>query len=218
MPDTHRSRTSSTPSAAARRRFALVVDEYGDVEGLVTLEDILEEIVGDIDDEHDVAMPGVRRQPDGSVIVDGAVPIRDLNRVMDWNLPDDDGDDDRRSGDPRGAHDPRVGPELHLPRLPLPGAAPPRNRITALAHPAAAAQSRGESRLDAAFPRRRGVDGERMNAGREFIRKYPVDHAMPLDPALPFERVRNDIERGNEFARPAGARHGLRADAIRQAR
>jgi len=76
---------------AFRRRktpFALVVDEYGEVEGLVTLEDILEEIVGDITDEHDVAMPGVRRQPDGSVNVDGAVTIRDLNRVMDWNLPD----------------------------------------------------------------------------------------------------------------------------------
>lgn len=78
---------------AFRRRktpFALVVDEYGEVEGLVTLEDILEEIVGDITDEHDVAMPGVRKQPDGSVNVDGAVPIRDLNRVMDWNLPDEE--------------------------------------------------------------------------------------------------------------------------------
>jgi Mg2+/Co2+ transporter CorB len=78
---------------AFRRRktpFALVVDEYGEVEGLVTLEDILEEIVGDITDEHDVAMPGVRRQPDGSVNVDGAVSIRDLNRVMDWNLPDEE--------------------------------------------------------------------------------------------------------------------------------
>jgi len=78
---------------AFRRRktpFALVVDEYGEVEGLVTLEDILEEIVGDITDEHDVAMPGVRRQPDGSVTVEGAVPIRDLNRVMDWNLPDEE--------------------------------------------------------------------------------------------------------------------------------
>lgn len=78
---------------AFRRRktpFALVVDEYGEVEGLVTLEDILEEIVGDITDEHDVAMPGVRKQPDGSVNVDGAVPIRDLNRVMDWTLPDEE--------------------------------------------------------------------------------------------------------------------------------
>jgi Mg2+/Co2+ transporter CorB len=88
VPDT---RPVSEQLKAFRRRktpFSLVVDEYGEVEGLVTLEDILEEIVGDITDEHDVAMPGVRRQPDGSVNVDGAVPIRDLNRVMDWNLPD----------------------------------------------------------------------------------------------------------------------------------
>ena len=77
---------------AFRRRdhFALVVDEYGAVEGMVTLEDILEEIVGDISDEHDVAVAGVRTQPDGSVKVDGSVPIRDLNRAMDWHLPDEE--------------------------------------------------------------------------------------------------------------------------------
>jgi len=78
---------------AFRRRkthFALVVDEYGEVEGLVTLEDILEEIVGDISDEHDVAIQGVRPQPDGSVVVEGSVPIRDLNRALDWHLPDDE--------------------------------------------------------------------------------------------------------------------------------
>jgi Mg2+/Co2+ transporter CorB len=74
----------------ARTHFALVVDEYGALQGLVTLEDILEEIVGDIEDEYDPALQGVRRQPDGSVNVDGTLTIRDLNRAMDWDLPDED--------------------------------------------------------------------------------------------------------------------------------
>jgi Mg2+/Co2+ transporter CorB len=86
-------RPLSEQLAAFRRRkspFALVVDEYGEVMGVVTLEDILEEIVGDISDEHEMVLPGVRPQPDGSVNVDGAVPIRDLNRAMDWRLPDEE--------------------------------------------------------------------------------------------------------------------------------
>ncbi|MBI5163616.1 MAG: HlyC/CorC family transporter [Magnetospirillum sp.] len=73
-----------------REHFALVVDEYGTLMGVVTLEDILEEIVGDIADEHDIAVAGVRPQPDGSYIVDGSVTIRDLNREFEWRLPDEE--------------------------------------------------------------------------------------------------------------------------------
>ena len=78
--------------AFLRRKMhsALVVDEYGVVQGLITLEDIIEEIVGDIRDEHDVAVQGVRKQRDGSVVVDGSATIRELNRAMGWNLPDDE--------------------------------------------------------------------------------------------------------------------------------
>lgn len=87
------SRTLMDQLQAFRRRrehFALVVDEYGSLMGIVTLEDILEEIVGDITDEHDVVVPGVIRQPDGSYMVQGTVTLRDLNRELDWRLPDED--------------------------------------------------------------------------------------------------------------------------------
>ncbi len=74
-----------------RAHFALVVDEYGALRGLITLEDILEEIVGEIVDEFDVAADTVlKRSETGDYIVDGAMPIRDVNRAMDWSLPADE--------------------------------------------------------------------------------------------------------------------------------
>lgn len=76
---------------ARREHFALVVDEYGSLMGVVTLEDILEEIVGEIDDEMDEIVAGVRKQQGGSYMVEGTVTIRDLNRDFDWRLPDDEG-------------------------------------------------------------------------------------------------------------------------------
>ena len=72
-----------------REHFALVVDEYGSFLGVVTLEDILEEIVGNIDDEHDDQVSGVTQQSDGSFLVDGRITIRDLNREFEWGLPDE---------------------------------------------------------------------------------------------------------------------------------
>jgi len=73
-----------------REHFALAVDEYGALMGLVTLEDILEEIVGEIEDEHDIVVDGVRMEADGVWLVDGHTPIRDVNRALDWDLPDEE--------------------------------------------------------------------------------------------------------------------------------
>ena len=90
VPDTTTLQAQLNAFLKRKAHIAFAVDEYGEVQGLITLEDILEEIVGDIADEHDVSAEGVRPMPDGSVVVEGSVPIRDLNRVMDWSLPDDD--------------------------------------------------------------------------------------------------------------------------------
>ena len=73
-----------------REHFALVVDEYGSFLGIVTLEDILEEIVGEIDDEHDDQVSGVEPEADGIYLIDGRVTIRDLNREFEWGLPDEE--------------------------------------------------------------------------------------------------------------------------------
>jgi magnesium and cobalt exporter, CNNM family len=90
VPDTTRLDDQLNAFLRRKSHFAIVVDEYGEVEGLVTLEDIIEEIVGEIADEHDVDVQGVRPEADGSVVVDGSVAIRDLNRALGWSLPDEE--------------------------------------------------------------------------------------------------------------------------------
>jgi Mg2+/Co2+ transporter CorB len=73
-----------------REHFALVVDEYGALMGVLTLEDIIEEIVGDIQDEYDTVIEGLTRLKSGAVIARGDIPVRDLNRALDWSLPDEE--------------------------------------------------------------------------------------------------------------------------------
>jgi Mg2+/Co2+ transporter CorB len=91
VPDTNSVADQLKSFRRRKTHFALVIDEYGEVQGLVTLEDILEEIVGDIADEHDViTTAGVRREASGALLVEGSVPVRDLNRAMDWNMPDEE--------------------------------------------------------------------------------------------------------------------------------
>jgi Mg2+/Co2+ transporter CorB len=90
VPDTTPIKEQLNAFLRRKTHLAIVVDEYGEMEGLVTLEDIIEEIVGDIADEHDTDIAGLKLQPDGSVIVEGTVTIRDLNRALDWSLPDDE--------------------------------------------------------------------------------------------------------------------------------
>ena len=90
IPDTTSLRKQLIAFRQQRQHLALVVNEYGDLEGLVTLEDVIEEIVGEIADEKDVESVGMEPQADGSVLVSGWVTVRDLNRQFDWKLPDEE--------------------------------------------------------------------------------------------------------------------------------
>jgi Mg2+/Co2+ transporter CorB len=91
VPDTTTLEEQLKAFRSHRSHFALVVDEYGALQGIVTREDILDEILRDIPDENEAESRGnIRRQKDGSYIVDGTTPIRDINRELDWNLPDEE--------------------------------------------------------------------------------------------------------------------------------
>ncbi len=90
VPETTSAQSQLNAFLKNKTHFSLVVDEYGEVQGVVTLEDILEEIVGDIADEHDIELEGITKESDGSYLVEGSLPIRDLNRALNWNLPDDE--------------------------------------------------------------------------------------------------------------------------------
>lgn len=79
-----------TEFKARRSHFALVVDEYGDLQGIVTLEDVIEEIVGQIDDEHDKKIDRIVKKSNNSFTIDASISIRDLNREMNWTLPDEE--------------------------------------------------------------------------------------------------------------------------------
>ena len=90
VPDTTTLKDQLSAFKKEKAHFAIVVDEYGEVMGLVTLEDIIEEIVGEISDETDIGGVLARPQADGSLLVDGSAPIRDVNRLMEWDIPDEE--------------------------------------------------------------------------------------------------------------------------------
>lgn len=90
VPETTPLRTQLLAFRSKRQHLAFVVDEYGDWQGIVTLEDIIEEIVGEIDDEHDESTDDFQKIAENTYVVQGDAQLRDINRHFDWNLPDDD--------------------------------------------------------------------------------------------------------------------------------
>jgi Mg2+/Co2+ transporter CorB len=91
VPETTNLRSQLIAFRNKRQHLAFVVDEYGAWQGIITLEDIIEEIVGDIGDEHDEAVSNIQKVTDNTYLVSGSVTVRDLNRQLDWVLPDDNG-------------------------------------------------------------------------------------------------------------------------------
>jgi Mg2+/Co2+ transporter CorB len=88
VPDTTSLREQLAAFLTRNTPFAIVVDEYGDMQGMVTMQDILKDVLGDMTDDRDIGLQGVRKEADGSIVVEGAVTVRDLNRAMGWALPD----------------------------------------------------------------------------------------------------------------------------------
>ena len=113
VPDTRAIPDQLNAFLKRKSHFAIVVDEYGEVQGLVTLEDIIEEIVGDIKDEHDAVATGVRPKPDGSYLVDGARADPRPQPRLRLDAARRRGQHHRRPRHPRGADDSRSGPGLH---------------------------------------------------------------------------------------------------------
>ena len=89
IPESKRLKILLNEFRKSRNHMAIVVDEYGTLMGIVTLEDIIEEIVGDIEDEYDVQIIGAKKNKDGSYNLNGNITIRDVNREFGWRLPDE---------------------------------------------------------------------------------------------------------------------------------
>ena len=207
VPDTTPLRKQLVAFRQRRQHLALVVDEYGDLEGLVTLEDIIEEIVGEIADERDVETVGIEAQRDGSVLVSGWITVRDLNRQFDWKLPDEEAATVAGLVIHEARRIPDVGQSLRVPRLPVRSAA-------SSAQPDRAAQGdtpRRRSRLSWRAARRpraggrgAGLPGARWGARGLEIGEIALHQGRIAGSRrrLPFRRQR---ERRIEFGQ---ARHG----------
>ena len=206
VPDTTTLQDQLNAFLRRKAHFAIVVDEYGEVEGLVTLEDIIEEIVGEIADEHDIDIQGVKQEADGSVVVDGSVPIRDLNRALDWQLPDDEAT--TIAG--LVIHETQSIPEekqaftFHGKRFVVMKRDKNRSPGSGSGRPAGRAGRPSRSRCSAttasASPGAAGSIASAWTPAFELGGKQLVDRAVPLDPAHAGEGRRHDADAEMRFA------------------